>query len=115
MMIFHVVRVPDWLKFENETFYEAESLVDVGFLHCAALKDLIDVANCYYRGAADMLLLCIDTDKVNAEIKWETSEYGVSYPHIHGRLNKDAIVEVMEFPSGPDGKFIFLQALERYR
>ena len=114
-MIFHILKREEWDEWEGRPLYEAPSLAECGFLHCAALGDLLEVSNCYYKNEPGMALLCIDAEKVGPEIKWETSEHGVSYPHIHGPLNADAIVEVVDFPVDRDGKFKFPKALEKYR
>lgn len=114
MIILHVVRKPEWERQRGHDYYLAASLDEVGFIHCAALKDVVDVSNCYYSGIRDMVLLCIDTAMVEAEIKWETSEWGVAYPHLHGPLNQNAVVEVIEFPVDADGRFIFPAALNKY-
>jgi len=101
----------DWLKQQGAPTYYNPSLETWGFLHCAQIKDAVDAANCYYRGNSNMLLLCIETEKVIPEITWDTSPYGVVFPHIHGPLNQDAIVDVLEFPIDADGGFILPEKL----
>ena len=114
MIILHIVGGKEWREQENAAFYTHPSLSEVGFLHCAKIPDVVDAANCYYRGTSGLLLLCIDTQKVKPEIKWETSPYGVEFPHLCGRLNKDAIVAVLDFPIDNDGWFIFPEQLRQY-
>lgn len=106
MIILHIAKKDHWLNQQNQPFYRDPSLDTLGFLHCAQIKDVVDAANCFYRGQPDRVLLCIDTAKVTPEIKWETSEYGVQYPHVCGALNRDAIVEVLDFPINAEGWFI---------
>ena len=52
------------------------------------------------------MLLCIDTDKVTAEIRYENLEGGRElFPHIYGEINTDAVVQVEEFEPGSQGYF----------
>jgi hypothetical protein len=37
------------------------------------------------------------------------------FPHIYGPLNLDAVTEVMDFPCGPDGRFVLPAALRNER
>jgi len=53
-----------------------------------------------------LVLLCIDTDKVKAQIKWEDhNNYGNEYPHIYGELSTDAVMD--SFPFQKDNKGVF--------
>jgi len=111
VIILHIAEKVHWLNQQSQPFYRDPSLESLGFLHCAQIKDVVDAANCYYRGKPDRVLLCIDTAKTVPEIKWEMSEYGVQYPHVCGALNRDAIVEVLDFPIDPEGGFVLPEKL----
>ena len=53
-----------------------------------------------------LVLLCVDTDKVAAEIRYENLEGGRElFPHIYGEINTDAVVQVAEFEPGVNGHF----------
>ena len=61
------------------------------------------MANAFYQGEGDLLLLVIDTDRVTAEIRYEHVPGQVQpYPHIYGPLNVDAVVQARPFQPGPD-------------
>jgi uncharacterized protein (DUF952 family) len=61
------------------------------------------------------VLLCIDRQRVSADVAFETPinpetrqpEAGSSelFPHIYGPLNLEAVVEVVRFEAGADGMF----------
>jgi uncharacterized protein (DUF952 family) len=64
------------------------------------------VANTWFRGQADLVLLCIDRARVDAEIRDENLEGGEQrFPHVYGPLPLAAIVHVAELPPQPDGTF----------
>lgn len=77
-----------------------------GFIHCSTRKQVITVANARFRGQQGLVLLLIDTDKVKPEIVYENLEGGAQlFPHIYGKLNTDAVVEVATFKPGADDCF----------
>jgi len=49
--------------------------------------------------------LRIDPARVTSEVRDEPSG-GDVFPHIYGSLNLDAVVEVMVFAPGADGRFV---------
>ena len=76
---------------------------------------MVGVANKYYAGANDMLLLRIDPKLLASPLKWEPPAHidgspalpgEPFFPHIYGPINIDAVIEIIEFPSMPDGTFV---------
>jgi uncharacterized protein (DUF952 family) len=57
-----------------------------------------------------MVLLWIDPDRVNAELRWEESDDEI-FPHIYGVLNLDAVLAVSEFSPDTDGIYRSLPRL----
>ncbi|MCU0550904.1 MAG: DUF952 domain-containing protein [Leptolyngbya sp. Prado105] len=85
--------------------YRADSLTTEGFIHCSMPEQVVWVANQFYLGQLDLVLLCIDPDKVKATLKYEVVEGVGTFPHLYGELNSDAIVKIVEFLPNPDGTF----------
>ena len=104
--IYHMAPVGSWPP--PAASYRAPSLESEGFLHCTAgERNLIGVASRYYAGEpGDWLVLVIDPATVTAEIRWQVQPDGLAYPHIHGPLNLDAVVEVLPFPRDAKGSFL---------
>ncbi len=105
-MITHITSERNWQKARREGIYRSKSLTTEGFIHCSTVEQVIDVANYLFKGQKGLLLLTINEEKVEAEIRFEDL-YGSGklYPHIYGPLNIDAVEEVFEFNPGPDGYF----------
>ena len=104
--IYHMTTAAPWPP--ASAWYSAPSLESEGFLHCTAgERNLIGVATRYYLGEpGDWLVLVIDPAAVTAEIRWQVQPDGMAYPHIHGPLNVNAVVEVRPFPRARDGSFL---------
>jgi uncharacterized protein (DUF952 family) len=96
MLIYHITTPEIWKKFESEDFYAAESLQTEGFIHCSFDDQLEGVLERYYADAEKVLILTIDTEKLEPLLVNEPSTGGELYPHIYGRINRDAIVKVEE-------------------
>ena len=94
MLIYHIVLPETWEAVRGNTFYEAASLADEGFIHCSYADQLEEVIERYYKDAGGIVVLSIDTDKLTSTLVSEPSTGGEPYPHIYGPINNDAIVGV---------------------
>ncbi len=104
--IYHITHRPDWQKALEEGAYQADSLASQGFIHCSTRAQVAAVANRMFRGQHGLVLLEIDSSRVQPEIRIENLEGGFElYPHIYGPLNLEAVEKVIEFEPGADGLF----------
>lgn len=111
MYILHCVRKKDYDP--DARFYGETSIQRCGFIHCSDIDTYYLVAPNFKEDMEERLLLVIDTDKVDAEIRWEDSE-GWDFPHIYGLLNIDAVVEVMPHCWSEERVWIPNEELSRY-
>jgi uncharacterized protein (DUF952 family) len=102
-LILHITKREEWEKAKLAGFYRADSLDSEGFIHCSTLTQVIKVANFRFRSQGDLVLLCIDSQKVEADIRYEGVED--LFPHVYGALNVDAVLKVVEFVCAEDGFF----------
>jgi uncharacterized protein (DUF952 family) len=96
MKIYHIVLPEVWEKFKNEKFYEAESLRAEGFIHCSFAEQIETVLQRYYKDAEKVLILSVEAGKLTSELVNEPSTNNEIYPHIYGKINHEAIVEIEE-------------------
>jgi uncharacterized protein (DUF952 family) len=76
----------------------------------------LGVANAFYTGQTDLVLLVVDPSRLQAELKYEAPVHPAAsdtapsaeerFPHLYGPLNFDAVLSVVAFPPGADGKFV---------
>jgi uncharacterized protein (DUF952 family) len=110
--IYHIAATADWERAVREGQYTMSTrgltLAEQGFIHASTAGQVALVANAFYQGAPDLLLLVIDTDLVGPPIRYEhVPGQDLPYPHIYGPLNVTAVVEARPFGPGPDGQFSF--------
>ena len=96
MFIYHIVLPEVWERFKDRPSYAPESLTSEGFIHCSYPGQLEAVLKRYYRGVEKVLILKIDTEKLYAKLVKEPSTNNEMYPHLYGRLNHNAVVDIEE-------------------
>ncbi|ARV61634.1 hypothetical protein BZZ01_26140 [Nostocales cyanobacterium HT-58-2] len=105
--ILHITRREQWEQAKVVGTYHGDTLYSEGFIHCSTPTQIIKVANTFFRYHEGLVLLFINSDKVQAEIRYECVEEGEQFPHIYGALNIDAVFKVINFEPGEDGLFTF--------
>jgi len=105
-IILHITKREQWEKAKLKGVYRSDTLDLQGFIHCSTPQQIIKVANTLYHAQRELVLLCIDTNKVQSEIKYESVKSEELYPHIYGPLNTDAVVKVLDFEPTKNGKFV---------
>lgn len=114
-MILHITSKQEWLEAQTRGEYLAPSLQTEGFIHCSTDKQVLHVANAFYRGRSDLVLLVIDESKLESELKWEAPAgppaNGISvadlFPHVFGAISLAAVAAVLDFKFDPaTGSFI---------
>ena len=111
-MIFHLALTGEWQEavdrggpYERSTI--GRSLAEQGFIHCSFEHQVAATAERFYAGRDDVLLLCIDEQRLEHEVRSEDLEGGgETFPHLYGPLPVDAVVEVRPWSPGvrpPEG------------
>lgn len=95
-IIYHITSNEWWQKWANVDYYESPTLYQETFIHLSTANQVEGVLSRYYAGQTDLLKLHIDTEKLRDELKYEAATNNELYPHLFGRLYKDAIVNVEE-------------------
>ena len=114
-MILHLLSRESWVEAQAHGQLIAPSVATEGFAHCSTERQMVDVANKYYRGTSNMVLLDIDPMKLTSQLKFEPPAHidgspalphEPLFPHIYGPINLDAVIEVIDFPCGSNGEFV---------
>jgi uncharacterized protein (DUF952 family) len=103
--ILHITQHQQWQQAKLVGTYHGDTLDSQGFIHCSTLTQIIKVANTFFRYQQGLVLLCINSQKVQPEIRYEGIEESELFPHIYGALNLDAVFQVIDFKPGEDGFF----------
>jgi uncharacterized protein (DUF952 family) len=116
-LIHHLVPAAEFAATPAGQPYLPAAYAADGFIHCTRQPAvLLEVANRFYQGVpGDYLVLDIDPGRLTAELRDEaplppapagSPLAGVTFPHIYGPLNPEAIVAVRPVQRTPDGRFL---------
>jgi len=103
-LFIHICPRGEWMQALQAGMYQDKSLLQDGFIHCSQPEQLLDVANRFYRGIPDLVLLSIDPDRLTSKICWEPAD-GTLFPHIYGPINLEAVISVNDFRPESDGSY----------
>lgn len=109
--IFHIAREDDWVAAQSERLYRVSTLgrtlEEEGFIHCALRHQVERIANAFYRDVPRLVLLVIEPERIDSEIRYENLEGGSElFPHIYGPLPIEAIVATPALAPRRVGMFI---------
>ena len=127
-VIVHLVPASEWPGIEVADEYRPATLEASGYVHCVAPDRTVAVAEALFSGRDDLLAVCLDADRLDAPVRYETADTPGDdedadggdadggdaiddFPHVYGPLNADAVVAVVPFPPDDDGGFSLPDAL----
>src|ERR1044072_5558340 len=104
-LILHISTAGEWDAALVKGEYIAPSLADEGFIHCSTPQQVTHVADWFYRDIPELVLLCVDADALESELRWERSgdNFAGDFPHVYGPIETSSVVEVLPWARGEAG------------
>ncbi len=63
-----------------------------GFIHLSGADQVPDTAARHYAAVRPLMLLTVDTHRVDGELRWEASQGGALFPHLYGTIPVEAVL-----------------------
>jgi uncharacterized protein (DUF952 family) len=106
-VLLHLIDPAGWRAALAAGAVDPPSLAEVGFVHLSAPEQVAQPANLLFAGRQDLLLLVLDPERIGVEVRWEPGTHGeaTDFPHAYGPVPISAVVAVVEYRPGPDGRF----------
>lgn len=106
--LFHLALAADWAEAfktgEYRTSTLGMTLDEVGYIHASHAHQVQGVADAFYRGRDDVILLAIDPERVPSEIREDLDpRSGQRFPHLYGALPVGAVVAAHSVGLAADG------------
>jgi uncharacterized protein (DUF952 family) len=103
---YHLTPADVWTAQQSSQTYVPEAFGSDGFIHCTnGEKEVIEVGNRYYvSDRRPYVVLSIRCQDVEPPIQYE--DPNLTYPHIYGPLNTDAVVAIRRVARDEAGTFI---------
>lgn len=102
--LFHIARTADWEQAQREGVYRVSTLgkllKDTGFIHLSFAHQVKPVADAFYNGMTDLVLLELDPNQLCAPVVVESL-----FPHLYGEIKLKAVQLVWPYRPRPDGTF----------
>ena len=101
-MIFHIAERHAWEQAQRDGQYTVStlgrSLAEEGFIHMSTQEQVAGVAERFYAGVADLVLLHIDESRLRAPLQYDDVPGAPApFPHLYGPLNVEAVVRAEPF------------------
>ena len=111
-LIYHITAGADWEQARQDGSYALSTrgvtLARESFIHASSARQVALVANAFYQGDTGLVVLEIDTDRVEPEIRYEQPpDSSETFPHIYGPLSVAAVVRVLPLAVDASGHFSF--------
>jgi uncharacterized protein (DUF952 family) len=78
-----------------------------GFIHFSTAAQVRETAARHFAGAADLMLIAVETAAVGGALRWEVSRGGDLFPHLYGPLPLAAVLWAKPLPLGSDRRHVF--------
>lgn len=107
--ILHIALPDDWAAAKATGEYRVSTrghtLDDVGFIHCSHPHQVVKVANFAYADVAELVLLHIEPELLEAELKIEPAAENAAelFPHVYGPIPVTAVIAETWWDRGDDG------------
>jgi uncharacterized protein (DUF952 family) len=113
VLIFKIVHVAEWRDAERAREYHgSEKDRADGFLHFSDAKQVPGTLAKYYAGMDDLVLVCVDSERLGTALKFEKSRDGALFPHLYGTLAISAVSWSVPIALRTDGTFDLPPELE---
>lgn len=105
--ILHCMKKSEWQLAKNQAFFGQDSVQREGFVHCSPAEYFWRVAPLFRDETEEMVLICLDTEKLSSPVKWEDPDnIGRKYPHVYGLVNTSAVTMVLPFLQDEKDRFL---------
>lgn len=108
-IIYHFTEKEYFEQFRDKAEYFPPGFEKEGFIHCTREpENVVRVADFVMKDSEkESVLLVIDEDRVKPDVKYERAGTETLFPHIYGRLNLNAVLNVLPFRRNGEGRFVF--------
>jgi uncharacterized protein (DUF952 family) len=101
-----------WQEAERlRVFHGAPVDAQDGFIHFSTAGQVVETAARHFAGAADLVLVAVEAERLGSGLKWEVSRGGALFPHLYGPLPLDAVIWTRPLPLGGDGRHVFPETM----
>ncbi len=104
MYIYKILRAPEWAEFQVMGVTHGVPVdISDGFIHFSTAAQLGGTARRHFGGNTDLMLVCVEANRLGSGLVWEVSRGNALFPHLYAPLQLSDIVWARPVLTGPDG------------
>lgn len=113
--LYRICAEEDWERAQIDGVVPRSELdVRDGFMHLSSASQVADTLARHFVGTRALLLLTLDVERLPSErLRWEPSEHGEVFPHLHAELARASVLAADPLPLDPMGRHRLPLLLER--
>jgi uncharacterized protein (DUF952 family) len=92
MLAFKILRAPEWAALQSGNFAGSPADIADGFIHLSTAAQLTGTAAKHFAGETGLMVLAIELNLLNGQVKWEQSRNNEPFPHLYDKLTMDAVL-----------------------
>ncbi len=107
--IYHIISENEWEGVSKKDSYAPVSLSSEGFIHFSFFDQVDSVIKRYYKELEDLLVLKVESSKIQSDLKIETvGDFG-GYPHLYNELKLENVVGYYRIQKNDNGDYFWLE------
>lgn len=106
--VYKIISEAEWAKaIERQEFKGAEIDLRDGFIHLSTADQVRETVARHFGGYDDLLILSVNSDLYEEDIKWEPSRGGDLFPHLYRSLPVQDVERVDRLKLDDSGVHLF--------
>jgi len=106
--IYKILLPEEWADFRKDRWFLGAPIDRKdGYIHFSTESQMAETANKYFRRAKEVVLAEVQSDKLGAALRYETSRGGDLFPHLYATLSMKAVTRHWDLKRGPTGDYVF--------
>lgn len=106
--IYKICPAAIWRAAESEGIFRGSGIdLADGYIHFSTDAQVGETAARHFTGETDLVLVAVDSERIEPGLKWEAARSGDLFPHLYEALDLSAVLWAKPLPLGPDGRHQF--------
>ena len=102
--VYKIVDRNAWEKAQVEGVFRGAAIdLTDGYIHFSAVHQVRETAKKHFAGQQNLVLVCLDAEKLGEALKWEKSRGGELFPHLYAELSTQDAESVVDLPWTEEG------------
>ncbi|MDW4498705.1 DUF952 domain-containing protein [Sulfitobacter sp. D35] len=99
MLVYKIFRADEWCALRRDGRSDGAAIdIQDGYVHMSTAEQAPETAAKHFAGEDGLMLLAIETERLDDALRWEVSRGGQKFPHLYRELRLDDVVWAQPLP-----------------